>query len=110
MNVIHSIDAYLLRTMQRLCNYDRSKTHLAKQILTKYLNGEIQHKLEIIESKFTDLVEMYQRTHVADISIIRYLTHENVVLLDTEHATRLLTKVTKMLDYKPFPVITVHDA
>lgn len=112
-NVIHSIDAYMVRSIERRCNYDlevveRAESILAAEYLRRFFTGE---KFENIQpsKKFDYYLEQYDRSTVADVVILPYLTLENASLLSSKHLDKLISLVDNMLTYKPFPVITVHD-
>lgn len=112
-NVIHSIDAYLVRSIERRCNYDEKVMNRALAILitevVKRDLGEVTSVPVKPSQEFAYYLDQYDRSTVADVVILPYLTLENVTLLSDKHLNKLVSIVDKMLQYKPFPVITVHD-
>lgn len=112
-NVIHSIDAYMVRSIERRCNYDpevveRAESILAAEYLRRFFTGEKFEKIQP-SKKFDYYLEQYDRSTVADVVILPYLTLENASLLSCKHLDKLISLVDNMLAYKPFPIITVHD-
>lgn len=111
-NVTHSVDAYVLRSMHRRCNYDafkvaRAMTFIETEMLerTKGTNLPQVYSHEQVDY----YVEQYQRSSVADVVILPHLNWDNVRGLTTEHLEKLAAIITGMLQYKPFPIVTVHD-
>lgn len=114
-NVIHSVDAYILRSMHRRCNYDYEVVRDADNLILNELIARETKVKSIVpmfgkgHEKFIYYIEQYSRSSVADIVILPYLTQETVVWLSTEHLEALHKIATSMLKYKPFEVVTVHD-
>lgn len=116
-NVIHSVDAYILRTIQRRCSYDREVIQRLEVLLMGELKARELHGFEPepmnnateANAKLMYHVEQYVRSTVADIVIAPYISAGNVEQLTTEHMTKLLAIINTMLVHKPFHVITVHD-
>lgn len=112
-NVVHSIDAYVLRCIHRRCNYN------AVDITTAYvaLLNEQELRLQGYTQQVLDNVgevgyyrQQYERSGIADVVILPYLKdgHQTQYLSDT-HLEQLVSLVQGMLAYEPFEVITIHD-
>ena len=111
-NVVHSIDAYVLRCVHRRCNYDLGmvtnaalmmEEELAKRkLFVQGLRGEVSEKV-------TYYVAQYERSGIADVVILSYLTKVDMGHLTTEHLKALANIAMGMLMYKPFEVVTIHD-
>jgi hypothetical protein len=110
-NLTHSMDAYILRTMHRRCNYDREVAERVADIIemeliersmdrarSGYVNGETEY-----------YIEQYRRSTIADIVILPHLDEDTVQGLDLEHLHALAKILTGMLQYQPFELVTVHD-
>jgi hypothetical protein len=112
-NMIHSVDAYLVRCVERRCNYDvRVMTRAHEYILNELLKRSINSKLiphGTVTQKFIYFLEQYNRSTVPDVVICHFLNPFTVQKLSDKHLNQLLTILEDMLCHKPFPTITVHD-
>jgi hypothetical protein len=112
-NVVHSVDGYVLRSIQRRCNYDVDMVAEAAMCLEievmRRLTGGKEENLDGDFGKFGYYVTQYMRSGMPDAVIFPYLTVQNVQALDAVHLNELHTIVTTMLTYKPFAVVTIHD-
>lgn len=112
-NVTHSVDGYVVRCMQRRCNYNVEDAILALTMLTQEqldrVNGRAQQALEE-GTKFRYYVDQYNRSAMADVVILAHLNVDNVKMLSDKHIAKLLSIVNQMLQHNPFEIITVHDA
>jgi hypothetical protein len=112
-NVTHSMDAYILRSMHRRCNYDREVAEKAAALieaeLTKRNAGRIAHAQTWTHQKIAYYIEQYNRSTIADIVILPYLDYAGVKALDTVHLRKVAGILTGMLQYQPFELVTVHD-
>ncbi len=111
-NAIHICDGYLLRGMERRCNYDPEVVTEARDILEwaslAYSAGAKQMPLASEPTSY--YVPFFQKSGMADVVILPYLTWDNVMELPVKLVRKLLAIVNDMMCYKPFPIITVHDA
>lgn len=112
-NVVQSIDAYIVRCIERRCNYDpfalgKAFTLLMNESIRREMKGRVPVQ-PASTPKFHYYVEQYKRSGMADVVILPHLTRQNISLLDDVHLDKLFTMVETMTGYKPFPVITVHD-
>jgi Schitoviridae RNA polymerase len=111
-NVVHSIDAYVLRSLARRCNYDGAHVSDVGAVITAEL---LERSLCTCPTnirpagKVAYYVDQYQRSSVADIVILPYLHTGNIHSLTTEHLVELNKIINTMLAHKPFEVVTVHD-
>lgn len=111
-NVTHSIDAYVLRCIHRRCNYDQYVVRDAEELLGAELfkreaGIDVAGTREV--EKLAYYVAQYQRSEMADVAILPYLTAVDMGYLTTQHIMDLLVIVKGMLQYKPFEVVTIHD-
>jgi hypothetical protein len=110
-NLTHSVDAYVLRSMHRRCNYDRELVEdvamtLEIELLERALGTQ---RDELPAGQLAYYVEHYQRSTVADVVILPYLDSESVKALTTGHLKALAQIVQGMLQYSPFELVTIHD-
>lgn len=113
-NVIHSIDAYIVNTLERLCNYDANTIKAVSDILinesfSRLLNGPVNEAIKP-SPKLAYYLEQYERSEMPDPTLLPFLTKENVRILSDKHLDQLVEMTDQMLKHNPFPVITNHDA
>lgn len=111
-NVVHSVDAYILRSIHRRCNYDYDVVSFAAELIEaelvkRNLGIEVPGDEEVVMLAY--YCDQYRRSGMADIVILPYLTSFDMGYLTTEHLKALATIVNGMLQYKPFEVVGVHD-
>jgi len=112
-NMVHSVDAYILRSMHRRCNYNLDMIKEVARLLEIELIMQSMRTNTVIGHLSGDVryyVEQYNRSTVADITILPYLTAGNIVLLSKQHLKALSVIVHGMLQYQPFELITIHDS
>jgi hypothetical protein len=112
-NVVHSIDAYILRSLIRRCNYNEDTLILQHQCIAWELIFRLDNKCghsPVLATPETDYyAEHYQRSGIADIVILPYLDNESVQALTTDHLKSLQTVINSMLEHDSFEIVTVHD-
>lgn len=111
-NVVHSVDAYVLREMHRRCNYDLAGVEEAAEIIeTEQIRRNLggQQEDSAVSGKVPYYVEQYQRSTLASAVILPYLNELSVMTLPEAHLQALYKLINVMLAYKPFALVTVHD-
>lgn len=111
-NVVHSMDAYVLRSMHRRCNYNREVAEEAAYVITAELHQRSLGKqaLDLHGCPKTLYYKaQYERSTLADITIMPYLDEDTVKCLSVEHLQALESILDGMLQYQPFELVTVHD-
>ena len=110
-NVVHSLDAYVLRCIHRRCNYDYEKANRAYDIIDTELT--FRKKEHVQEANINDELEkhlvMYDQTQMADVLILDVLDYGNAYRVSTAHLLKLKNILLQMFQYKPFPVVSIHD-
>lgn len=112
-NVIHSMDAYVLREMHRRCNYNIEAISLAHQSIQNELihrNSIGDYSLYSCSGKVKYYVDQYERSGLVSAVVLPLLSPVVVKCLSTDHLQGLLDIATNMLSHKPFPLVTVHDS
>ena len=112
-NAIHSVDGYVLRCMHRRCNYNREVAEEAVRIIeVEMIQRSLGAQRTVTQpaGKAGYYVEQYERSTLVDVVIMPYLNEENVQQLSQEHLEKLVEIINGMLQYKPFELVTVHDA
>lgn len=107
-NVVHSVDAYILRCIHRRCNYDREMVQNTYRLVQSSMQYSENETLDI-EGKVAYYITQYERSGIADVVILPYLDSLNVYGLSLIHRQTLLEIMEGMLAYKPFEVVTIHD-
>ena len=103
-NVIHSIDGYIVRSIQRRCNYNKeviTKTH-------KIISDELMFRL-IGHSKGPEEGQGIQQKYLKEIRFVEEVQPHTAHLYTTVQLSVWKEILDKMLMYDPFPVVTVHD-
>lgn len=115
-NVIHSVDAYVLRCIHRRCNYDPQVVSYVDQCLEAELIGRslygqpsAQEVASFMDDQVAYYIEQYNRSGMPDAVILPYLDQANVTCLSQKHLEALAVIVTGMLEYAPFEVVSIHD-
>lgn len=115
-NVIHSVDAYVLRAIHRRCNYDPQVVNYVDQCLEAELIGRslygqpsAQDIASFMDDQVAYYIEQYNRSGMPDAVILPHLDQANVTCLSQKHLEALAEIVNGMLQYSPFEVITIHD-
>lgn len=108
-NTIHSIDGYLLRSLIRRASFDVKKVTAMYELLNK----AVQHAYNtepVCDDKLQTMIDIYKHSKMLDVSIIDYITEDNVGHLPTELLYKLVKTLADMLAHGSAPVLTVHDA
>lgn len=113
-NMVHSVDAYILRSLIRRCSYDPELVEtmnkiICAEILERDLGSEEGPGYALSE-EVNDFIELYKTTKIADVAILEHLDASLVMYLDLQHLKDLARITSQMLEHPPFHVITVHDA
>lgn len=111
-NLTHSVDAYVLRTMHRRCNYDREMVeHAAAIIEIEMIQRSLgmERNITTLTDEMAYYVDHYNRSTVADVIILPYLDPDNIQSLSDAHLGKLAEMANGMLQYQPFELVTIHD-
>lgn len=109
-NITHSVDAYLVRSMHRRCNYDHAMVtealgHIEAMIVDQ---ANCTPSADGAEGKLAYYIEQYNRSTVADVVILPYINYNNAVHLPMALMLKLKEIILTMLAHKPFPIVTIH--
>jgi DNA-dependent RNA polymerase len=110
-NVVHSIDAYVLRCIHRRCNYD---AELVMEVGT-LIEIEMMKRsmglstVQVGSDETMDYyIQQYFRSGMADVVILPYLDINTITVLPGNLLEALAVIVNGMLEYKPFEVVAIH--
>ena len=103
------VDAYVLRSLIRRCNYNPKQVRRAIALIQQELS--VEHRE--VDYNFCEEAQIpvyqYLKTGIADIVCIRHID-KIITHLPTDMLEKLLTTLTEVMKYEPFAVITVHDS
>lgn len=116
-NVVHSVDAYVLRCIHRRCNYNPLILHFAHEAIMFELDQRANTNQTSIAvdgkiqgTQFHYYIQQYERSGMADVVILPELLGEDAVwYLSTKHLEALDRICRRMKEHAPFEVITIHD-
>lgn len=107
-NCIHSVDAYVLRTLVRRSNYNVKQVKKSVRLIKEALLSEYVIPEHYVEEALLPL-HLYIKTGLADVVCIQHI--EKIVhQLPHDMLKKLLHTLETMLQHPPFEVITVHDS
>lgn len=110
-NTTHSCDAYLLRTLDRRCNYDKYVVLTARQMLeARLLAHSTGLRTEAPTEVLSEAIDRWNKSQMADTVVFDLLAWDNYMQLPIELACKLMRIANAMLTYEPFQILTVHDA
>ena len=116
-NVTHSVDAYVLRSIHRRCNYDKDVVLRAMGFLLDEQDARLQGfaeqqpRVQCEHDKLDYYLTQYERSGMPDVIILNHITTAyDAQYLSDALIAKLLEIIESMLAHKPFPVISVHDA
>lgn len=112
-NAIHSIDGYVLRSMQRRCGYDLIVVTQAQKQLDFEWSGRMnEERVERIVDEVTAphhvYMERFDASNMVDAVILPYINQDTVGDLSDLHIEKLLHLCQLLLSHPPFDIITVH--
>lgn len=112
-NLTHSVDAYILRSMHRRCNYNFDMVCDAAGFIEIEM---IRRHLSVPKTATVNqagkahyYMDQYARSGLADVVILPFINTDVCQLMSTEHLTALAEILEGMLQYEPFELVTIHD-
>ncbi|AGH57560.1 RNA polymerase [Pseudoalteromonas phage pYD6-A] len=98
MNVIHSIDGYMVREVSRRTNYNNPEVH--RTLL--YIEKALEHRDTDIELDLSMPMSVVWASKLGAAKQFR--------AMDTSSLLRLQAILKQMLEFDPAPVVCIHDA
>ena len=105
MNITHSIDGYIARTLIRYCNYNIDTIEYVSSIINIELYERMGDNSEIDQELYESIVKL----NLLDLTILEDMHEDNLYLYHTNILRALSIKLEAMLSYKPFVVLPTHD-
>lgn len=113
-NIVHSVDAFVLRELVRRCNYDRDLVEEAHRLITAELLRRpgpfASINLMDVSKELQTYVRRYLATGMVSVVILPYLSEHGIQGMPYNLLRSLNKMICSMLEYRPFPVITIHDS
>lgn len=100
-NAVHSVDAYVLRTMVRRCNYSPRKLKEALATLRCGISTFTPN------SKYID---KYNDTNLVDLTMVNDVPRWELLGYPQDMRDALIRIIEMSLSHKPFDIITIHDS
>ena len=114
-NVVHSVDAWLLRCLDRRCNYDPVRFLAAKSLMCDemlrrtFANVAVETVESEEEDAFSVMLSRYEKSGIADLAYLPLITEETVKCVPDALLDAMCCMVMQSLEHKPFPILSVHD-
>lgn len=105
-NITHSVDAYVLRTLIRRCSYNPKQMNAVMAMLQEHINSPVTKQDAMIQ----EALKMKASSGILDTTWFNLINQDNITDVPKAVKQQLLGLGERMLQYKPFPVLTVHDA
>lgn len=101
-NMVHSVDALVLRELVRRCSY-------SKPVLKQYLRAHYNSPATVTEAD-NDINTRYKRSQFASVAFVEMIDYRNITKISNELRERLASICEYLLEYPSFTVTTVHDS
>lgn len=101
-NTTHSYDGYVLRELNRRCNYDEYQLRDALDWLSLPSSSGSCEKLERLQ-------KLYEEFKQPSLVCVEYITSESVGVLSESYKRELRKIILDVLSYPSFEVKNVHD-
>jgi hypothetical protein len=113
-NVTHSLDAYLLRSMERRCNYNKSAvTKALCLLLDEYKHRKsgfhVEWHLGEAVNLAQQLIAVWGGCEMPDARLFDVLNERDVRFMDDRHIAQMIALADQLLEREPFEIVTVHD-
>lgn len=113
-NVTHSLDAYLLRSMERRCNYNkqnvmRSLEALRLEKATRINGFAVEQDLIEATNLTHQLIAVWGGCEMPDARLFDCLSDEDECFMSDKHIDQMITLGLQLLEREPFEIVTVHD-
>lgn len=109
-NTIHSIDGYLLRSVIRRASFNVTKVSNAYELLNNAVAITREHSTPVCDDDLQTMLDIYKHSKMLDVSIIDYITQDNLCHVPVALIHKLKNLLADMLSRGSAPVVTVHDS
>ena len=101
-NMVHSVDALVLRELVRRCSY-------SKPVLKQYLRAHYNSPATTTEVD-NDINIRFKRSQFASVTFVEMLDFHSITQISNELRERLASICEHLLNYPSFEVSTIHDS
>ena len=113
-NVTHSLDAYLLRSMERRCNYNKKNVERALDRLEgeydrRAFHGGVEGNLTTANDLAEQLIAVWGGCEMPDARLFDVLSYDAVRYMSDKHIQQMRELALQLLEREPFEIVTVHD-
>lgn len=105
-NVVHSVDALVVREITRRCTYDPKQIAKVKQLLIQ--GGSPQTKITTSGKILLELFNMARESGYLSSRVLEFINKNTVYLLSDEEKNQVW-EIINTLPEKPFHLYTTHD-
>lgn len=100
-NIVHSVDALVVREMNRRCNYDRAKVEKLQHAVSQ----ELTARCVPVQDVSTQPFEQFLGTNV-----VLATRMDKLAGYSSEGLQRIYSRCCQLLRYEPFPIVCIHDS
>jgi len=100
-NVVHSIDAYVLRTMVRRLNYSPKMVRMLLHTLKRF-DG-------VYRDCDSNYLDVWNDTGIVDMTVIE-ATDREIYGFPADMREKLISMLEMCLEHKPFELVLIHDS
>ncbi len=104
-NLIHSIDALIVREIQRKCMFKPQQLEYVKRVLTSKTTNDV-HELTYERMMCAELWNQYKLTGFLSARIMDFITYDTKDIVEPN----VILEFIETYPAKPFKVISIHDA
>lgn len=108
-NVIHSVDGFVVREMNRRANYDVDMIKRVYSALTRGTSYVYIKDEDVHAEKLKRLVGLAEAHKMVSVVLAEHITHENVDMVPLWIKRELIRIIEQMLNHKPFALIAIHQ-
>lgn len=101
-NMVHSVDALVLRELVRRCNY-------SKPVLKQYLRVHHNSPATAVAGD-NEINARYSRSQFASVAFIQMISYDNITQISNELRQNLASICEYLLAYPSFTITTIHDS
>ena len=104
-NIVHSLDAMVVREMGRRCNYDPVQVQAALDAMYSYSGTSTLREKDLALLR---VLELHKQTGFMSLVVLEYLDGQNSGHL-TRDQVSILDRLITTLPKKPFEILAIHD-
>lgn len=108
-NVIHSVDGFVVREMNRRANYDVDMIKRVYSALTGGTSHVYIKDEDVHTEKLKRLVGLAEAHKMVSVVLAEHITHDNVDMVPLWIKRELIRIIEQMLNHKPFALIAIHQ-